>query len=207
MDCETIREQLGAYVDGELDIADREATTAHLDGCPACRAEWESLKALADRLATTGETSVPDTLWPAIEQRLDAEPGIGSVIHHRGRLRIAAMIALAIGLGGSAIYWAVESAGKAQAASVNFGIILDTLPLDAEKAFRKFLVLYNAEAIRPAEAEHVAPELDFDIPDTLPGGFHREAVYSLRFGNSAGVAARYDRAGSSVASSNRLSTQ
>jgi len=192
MDCETIREQLGGYVDGELAVADRDAIAVHLGGCPACRAELESLKSLADGLSTSAEVPVPDELWPTIERRLDAEAGKG---RRRTPFRIAAMIALAVGLGGSALYWVVETAGRAQAAPVNFKIILDTLPLDAEEAFRKFLVLYNAEAIRPAEAEHVAPELIFDIPDTLPGGFHRKAVYALRFGNSPGVAARYDREG------------
>lgn len=199
MDCETIREQLGAYIDGELSVADRDAAEAHLAGCDACRAELESLRSLATGLATPPETAVPEDLWPAIEQRLDVETatraGHGTAGRRRSPYRIAAMITLAVGLGGMALYWSVESAGKAQAAPVNFGIILDALPLDADKAFRKFLVLYQAEEIEPTRARRIAPTLNFAIPERLPGGFHRQAVYSLRFGDSPGVAVRYDRAG------------
>jgi anti-sigma factor RsiW len=49
--CEECFERLDEYVELELEGADAEARVpgmrAHLDGCPACREEHESLRALA----------------------------------------------------------------------------------------------------------------------------------------------------------------
>jgi anti-sigma factor RsiW len=46
----TLREQLGAYALGQLDADARVAVRAHLDGCPACRAELAEIAPLADLL-------------------------------------------------------------------------------------------------------------------------------------------------------------
>lgn len=46
-ECREWRLGLGAYALGHLDGAERAALEAHLDGCPACRAEAESLASLA----------------------------------------------------------------------------------------------------------------------------------------------------------------
>ena len=49
--CDACFEELDRYVDLELQGVDAEAAVpgmgAHLDGCPACREEHESLRALA----------------------------------------------------------------------------------------------------------------------------------------------------------------
>ena len=49
--CEVCFEELDRYVDLELSGADADAAIpglrAHLEGCPACREEHESLRALA----------------------------------------------------------------------------------------------------------------------------------------------------------------
>jgi anti-sigma factor RsiW len=51
--CEECFERLDEYVERELEDADAETRVpgmrAHLDGCPACREEHESLRALASR--------------------------------------------------------------------------------------------------------------------------------------------------------------
>jgi hypothetical protein len=51
--CDECFERLDEYVELELKGADAEARVpgmrAHLDGCPACREEHESLRALASR--------------------------------------------------------------------------------------------------------------------------------------------------------------
>jgi len=46
-DCRRWREQLGSLALDRLDPGERAALDAHLDGCPACRDEAASLKALA----------------------------------------------------------------------------------------------------------------------------------------------------------------
>jgi anti-sigma factor RsiW len=49
--CDACFDELDRYVDLELQAADADAAVpgmrAHLDGCPACREEHESLRALA----------------------------------------------------------------------------------------------------------------------------------------------------------------
>ena len=57
--CDECFEQLDVYVDAELAHADADAVVpgmrAHLDGCPACSEEYESLRALVVREAEPGE--------------------------------------------------------------------------------------------------------------------------------------------------------
>jgi len=48
--CREWRESLGAYVLGQLPADERAATSAHIEGCAACRAEVESLAPLAKLL-------------------------------------------------------------------------------------------------------------------------------------------------------------
>lgn len=47
---ERLRESLGDWIDGELDPAAAAAVSAHADGCAACRAEAQSLRALGQAL-------------------------------------------------------------------------------------------------------------------------------------------------------------
>jgi anti-sigma factor RsiW len=53
--CDECFEQLDVYVEAELGHADADATVpgmrAHLQGCPACAEEYESLRALVRREA------------------------------------------------------------------------------------------------------------------------------------------------------------
>lgn len=199
MNCETVQQQLGAHLDGELAAEARQVLTAHVAACQSCREELEALQSLASDLAEPSRADVPENLWAAIERRLDVEQPTARRNRAAWRARVpfraAAMIALVVGIGALAVVWSDRSVSKAEASPINFGIILDMLPLDAEEAFRKFLVLYEAEDIRPSEAKRLAPELNFEVPETLPGGFRRQATYALRFGDSAGIAARYDRPG------------
>jgi anti-sigma factor RsiW len=57
--CDECFEQLDVYVDAELRDADADATVpgmrAHLQGCPACAEEYESLRALAQQDAGPAE--------------------------------------------------------------------------------------------------------------------------------------------------------
>jgi len=46
MECQEVREQLSAWLDGELAEAAGAALVAHLKGCAACRQEWRELTAL-----------------------------------------------------------------------------------------------------------------------------------------------------------------
>jgi len=50
MRCDDVRENLVAYLDGELSDAEREAVESHLAGCPECTAERAGLESTGDLL-------------------------------------------------------------------------------------------------------------------------------------------------------------
>jgi hypothetical protein len=168
-----------------------------------CRAKLEALRDLAAELAAPADVPVPETLWASIERRLDdepqttasrdlAKPAAHATWFRRGPLALAALVVLAVGLGMLGLVWMEP---RATASTVDFSVLLDALPRDARGAFSRFLGLYDARESSLAEARHYAPDLNFDVPEVLPGGFHVQAVYLLRFGELAGVAATYDRNG------------
>lgn len=197
--CRDVREQLGLYVDGEIQAEARAAVEAHLDRCPACAKELQSLRAVAAALAPRESAVVPESLWTAIEERLDqtataaSEPSVAptALPLFRRPIAAAASILLVVGLGLVGIAWLAGTTSTAEAATVDFGVLLDALPLDARKAFRKFLIQYDAKECTARDARRYAPDLNFAIPDSLPGGFKLEQVYTLRFGEHPGVAATY----------------
>ncbi len=199
MCCEKVREQLGRFVDNELAPKVRADVEAHVRSCTACELELTSLRDLALALADSDVVSVPGNLWTSIERRLDSESGRAMALHQawhwklkRRPWALAASVVLVVGLG---VLGLSLVGNQAKASTVNFGVLLDALPLDAHKAFRKFLVLYDARQASPVDAKRFAPSLDFAMPPRLPGGFHLQAVYILRFGGHPGVAATYDRDG------------
>jgi putative zinc finger protein len=90
-DCREWRERIGALVLGQLPENERFAVEAHLEGCPACRAEAESLapvvpllrRADPDRLGPAPEP--PSELGERIARRIAAERR--SKRHRRTRVR------------------------------------------------------------------------------------------------------------------------
>ena len=201
MECERIRKQLGAYLDDEVSEDARSQVETHLSACPDCTSVLDSLGRVAEALAPQLSVAVPDGLWSAIEQRLDRDTQqetqrtlIAAKSHlFRRPMTAAASVLFAVGVGLVAIALLHESTPTASASTVDFSVLLDALPFDAQKAVRKFLTLYDAEEIPPYTAHNHAPDLDFEVPETLPHGFHREAVYALRFGDAPGIAVEYYR--------------
>lgn len=208
MCCELIERQLGRYVDGELSEAQRKTVEAHLRSCSSCRAELAELRELVDGIAQPDSAvyrdgSGPGSLWEGIERRLDQQES-GAVRQRpvrRLRLRggpwaIAAAVVLAVGLGLFGLS-AIDS--TAQAATLDFGVLLDALPLNPHKAFQKFLARYDGKPTTPLAARRSASHLNFDTPETLPGGFTLQSVYELRIGSAMAIAASYDREGEFLA--------
>ena len=71
-DCETVRRQLSAMLDGELDTADEAAVAKHLDACPLCLKEWRQLRALdhaLKELAAPVPLGMPEAVLARIRPR------------------------------------------------------------------------------------------------------------------------------------------
>jgi anti-sigma factor RsiW len=67
-----LRELLGAFALGHLDPPESDRVRAHLDGCPACRAELAEIAPLAGRLAAVDPDVLDETPTPP--------PGLGAAV-------------------------------------------------------------------------------------------------------------------------------
>ena len=202
MDCETAQRQLGLYLDKTMAPAERAAIEAHLAKCPRCAQELAEMTDMVSALVPQADVPVPEQLWPSIEARLDQAdrhrlPRLPWRIFQRAPA-LAASILFVIGAGIFAASW-IGGGAEASAAAVDFSVLLDALPLDADRAFQKFLTRYGARQVSIMQARKRGAGLSFDLPETLPGGFDLKQVFVLRFGAHPGVAARYSRDGELLA--------
>ncbi len=202
MDCEIAQPQLGLYMDKAMAPGERAAIEAHLANCQRCAQELAEMTETVSALVPQAVVPVPEKLWSSIEARLDQADR-----HRLHRLpwrifrrppAMAASILFVIGAGVLATSW-VGGGSVASAAPVDFSVLLDALPLDADRAFQKFLTRYGARQVSVMQAKKRGAGLSFDLPETLPGGFDLKQVYVLRFGAHPGVAARYLRDGELLA--------
>ncbi len=205
MNCEQSREHLGTYIDGELDAELTAALTSHLTGCVSCRAEADALRELASSLSPAA-AEVPTSLWSAIESRLSQDERVGErtpgqvtprlVFGLRRVVALAAVIVFVVGLG---LIGLAQFTSSASAATVDFSALLDGVQLNPRQAFGDFLTMYQGRPGTIEQARRHADGLDFAVPEDLPGGFKREAIYRLRFGDQPGLAATYARDGEFLA--------
>jgi anti-sigma factor RsiW len=93
MTCDKAAELLSAYVDSQLDAAERGSLVSHLEGCHGCRREWVGLER-ARTLSVQSAHSMPLALRASIQRSIDelvpetAAPEAG----WRGLLRWPSMI-------------------------------------------------------------------------------------------------------------------
>lgn len=196
MSCQDFQQAIGAYLDGELPSEDVRRIEAHLHQCSDCLRATDELYKLTIAVARE-RAKVPSQLWVAIERKLDVEVSRVSRPITRPwapRFRLAAVIAIIVGLGATFAFYQ-PGEGTANASTIDFRALLDPLPMNPRKALDRFLKLYHGKPISPEDARTFAPDLDFELPDTLPGGFKRQDVFSLRFDSKPGIAARYERSG------------
>lgn len=97
--CREWREALGAYALGHLPDEERAGLEAHLEGCPDCRAETESLLAVAERLphADPARFGPAPTPPPELGRRIAATIGTERRSQRRHR-----RLRLGLGLSGAA---------------------------------------------------------------------------------------------------------
>ena len=198
-ECRGTKRLLGQYSDGELEPSIRTAIAMHLASCENCSHEREELNSLAEAIAEQAPVDVPPRLWQSIECQLDEREVLTkrsfAPLRSRSLLALAASITIAVGLGLFSIPWTREIGSEANAAAVDFSSLLEGVHTNVHAAFDGFLSKYSAKAVAPADAKRYAPDLNFEVPATLPGGFELHATYLLHFGETPGVAAHYERDG------------
>lgn len=104
-DCLRWRPLLGSHALDLLDDAERGALTAHLDGCPSCRAELDELARTANALGVADASRLDDAPrpprpGPPVHQIIDAEVRRR---RHRTLLVAAAVVAFAVVIAGSVV--------------------------------------------------------------------------------------------------------
>lgn len=196
MCCNELRELLGPYIDGEVTPETRAAVDAHICSCESCRCEVGKMRELGHRIEAGGTNCAPPALWERIADRLDAAPASRETMRFpriRSFLAIAAGLILAVTGGYVVLTHGLDFAPKAEAATVNFSLLLDGVSLNAEQAFRQFVALYHGRRVSAADARAHAQQLDFAIPDQLPGGFELREAFALQVGDAPAAAAIYFR--------------
>jgi hypothetical protein len=72
------RERLSEFIDGELDAADREAVSAHLQTCAACREDLDALGRVVLRARALPASPPKADLWPGVARRIGGEPPVAA---------------------------------------------------------------------------------------------------------------------------------
>ena len=109
--CESIRESLGAWLDGELERAEAETIRAHVEGCAACAEERRQLEKLQVSLKSVLDSKASriafEPFWKGVQQRIvekrawheNLEDWLGSVFQGpRVAWAIPAVILLLLGV-------------------------------------------------------------------------------------------------------------
>lgn len=97
MDCPTCEAMVGAYVDGELSVAESAEFERALEACPECRRRLDETREMSSLLRDLPAEPAPDLLRARIERDLRAIAG-----RPRERLRwmaMAASLVAALGIG------------------------------------------------------------------------------------------------------------
>ena len=92
-------EQLGPYVDGELDAARGAALEAHLPACPPCTEELAELRGLkqlfSEAAAGTAAFAFPETVRRRLHEHVDALTDVGLLRIGRALSGVAACVLVA----------------------------------------------------------------------------------------------------------------
>ncbi len=193
-------EKLGRFFDGEVSETERTEIESHIRQCSFCASDLADLSSMRDQIAAAQTADPPTGLWESIEATLDSAASVAHAVQLQQlsgpsnfrRFRAAAGIAAAIGIIGFAALW-IGRGEPAQAAGVDFAVLLDSISEGAVEAFDRFITHHSGLSIDPADARRSAPELDFEVPAALPGEWRRARTYCLNFGGSQGIAASYTR--------------
>jgi len=113
-DCETVREDLSAYADQEVDSGRHRFITSHLIDCVPCRDTYESVTKVGDLIKEHYKPVIPENLnlWPGIKMKMQVVPFTPreqkATKKKKIRPRFAVMVGAAaavVGLLGSLAVW------------------------------------------------------------------------------------------------------
>jgi len=96
MDCEKTREELSAYLDGEMEPGEAELIERHLEGCKPCSAELESLRATVGLVRSLPKVEAPAALRGRVFSAVARRPGRVRLPGAFALLTAAALVLVAV---------------------------------------------------------------------------------------------------------------
>jgi len=188
-DCSVARPLLSALLDGELDDLRASRLRRHIEACPACREEWETMAALSSELRTQGRSTPQAPDWSVLQDRLENRSAVP------WKLLAAAVFLLAV----LAVWLAgnfttrddspvlagvsIDAAAELLGALLEPGGMGDMSDLGA---VRKVMDVSSDDLPRTAGFTTLAPAF-------LPGGFRREGCRVMDIQGCRLVSVRYRR--------------
>ncbi len=105
--CTAIREQLEAFIDGELAPESARAVTAHVAVCAACERERERALAVRDGLRSLPQWDAPDRVLAAVRREVSRRPvrRPRRAVLTTWPARLAAAAALVVAAAGATLWW------------------------------------------------------------------------------------------------------
>lgn len=73
MNCQRVRDEIKAYIDGELGLIERWQVARHIRTCDACREEEIAMRKLTENLSETEQTPAPEGLRDRVMAELEHE--------------------------------------------------------------------------------------------------------------------------------------
>lgn len=111
-DCETVREDLSAYSDQEVDSSRHRFITSHLIDCMPCRQTYEAVNKVGDLIKEHYKPQIPDNLnlWPGIKIKMQVVPFTPREQKSKKKIRprftvMVAAAAAVVGLLGTLALW------------------------------------------------------------------------------------------------------
>lgn len=100
MDCTTVHGLLNAYHDGELESSERDAVSAHLATCPACRSELNEIRRIDDLFTSMVPPEAPAGDWERVRSLVGGSqiPIPGSTPSRLRRVSAALLLVALCGL-------------------------------------------------------------------------------------------------------------
>jgi anti-sigma factor RsiW len=141
MDCEKIRSELVAYLDGELGGRAADEVRSHLDRCPACKLEAERLLAAGTALEEIADIEPSPDFTARAMQRAVAAPALAPASRIQLLRRLmpavaAAAVILVVSL------WVLLPSGPRS---------IDSLPPAEQEIVRNMEILENLELLEDME--------------------------------------------------------
>lgn len=136
MNCPKVQPLLSEFLDGDLDAERTDAVERHLGHCPACAAEWHSLRATVRLVGHLGRRECPVDLRAAVLRGVTHTPARrpGPSLFQR---------AFAVTVGGSAIL-----------ACLSMPLVLQRVSLQNGNAFSGLLRQSAPAAVTPVHTEY-----------------------------------------------------